>query len=575
MPNAKAIVDALATNQGQAGEVYARNQTPRQRALEMLERFVKGTQYEGRPSWWDDSTPLWERAPCIVYPMAKIAIRSNTDLVLGESRFPLTTSNPGEDDAQADGLNENDSELVDRAIIEVCNRVRFRAVSRQALDHAQGAKSVAGIIGARKGRLFVELVRSRWCEPQRDEHGDTIGLEIRYPYEQTKKSPDGTYELVTMLFRRTIDAKRDTTYLPILAPTDGSEPKPELWQVDPKKDIEHKLGFCPVVWYPFCREISTVDDFDGVAVHEEVTDEIQGLDFAISQKHRAALFLGDPQIIETGVEEGDGPGAGGRSAVVPSTANGGRPSSDNPITGSYGAQDAPKRVKSPGSVWTYESSDAKVSYLFLPDGALEVLDSHAADLRNKIAESLATVILDPQNLKLAATISGKAIEQLRARQFDRCDQIRDDVADGWVLPCVKMLLRVALTLRLAIKAVRNATKALAPFLDDTANAPLLFVRWPVPYVRPDAEEEANIVNATILAYQAKVITRAIAIQQIAAIFNISSVKQAEEALDKEAAKSDAKAAESHARELELAHVTMGALNGADPDDRKPNPADEG
>ena len=340
------------------------NLSPRAIELENLERYAIGTQYEGRPSFFDDSKPLWERAPCVVYPIVQIAIESNRDLVLGSHRFPIVSSNPGEDDSEADGLDEEKSQRVDRAIAELQRRVRWKAVSRQALVHAEQARSAAAIIGARNGRPFIELIRSRWCEPTFDVHGKVSKLEIRYPSLQPEKQADGRWKLKPLIYRRVIDSTSDTTFLPMEANSDGREPQGDAWKVDPKRTVEHKLGFCPVHWYAHLRECSDVADFDGQAIHETVLDEIQGLDFALSQRHRAAIFAGDPQTIETGVQPGYNPSGVTARTSVPSTNAAGQ------VTGAFQSpQPQAARKKSPGVVWQYESPETKVSYLILPPEA--------------------------------------------------------------------------------------------------------------------------------------------------------------------------------------------------------------
>lgn len=526
-------------NADEAIEAARANLSPRQVELENIERFARGTQYEGKKNWFDDSVPLWERAPCIVYPVVDIAIDSNVDLVLGESRFPVITSNPGEDDSEAEGLDKKQSRNVDRAIREILDRVRFRSVSRQALKHAQQAKSVAGIIGVRNGKPFLELVRSRWCEPTFDADGCVSKLEIRYPYLKPEKQPDGRWRLKSLLYRRVIDAKADTTYLPIEARRDGVEPT--MWAVDTTKTIEHGLGFCPVHWYAHAKECTTVADFDGTAVHESILDEIQGLDFALSQRHSSALFCGDPQIVETGVAVGYNPSGQVGKTAVPSTAAGGKVSGSNPSTGSYQSPE-PKsaRRKSPGVVWQYEDPNVKVEYLALPPGALEALDGNAADLRNKVAEALAVVLIDPQNAKFTSDMSGRAVEQLRARQFDRCDQIRDDVGDNWILPVVKLLLRVALATKIAVKAIEPVRDFLTKYIEDAEGAPMLFLRWAASYMRPQPEDENQIVTTTGLALSGKMITRRMAVQKVAPIYGVDDVDQAMEALEEEGDANDAK-----------------------------------
>lgn len=544
----------LAENATEATEAARANLSPRARELETLERYATGRQYEGLPDWFDDSLPLWERAPCIVYNIAGVAIRSNCHLVLGEGRFPVITSNPGENDSEADGLDEATSKKVDRALSELSKRTRFRSICRQALMHAQQAKSVAIITGVRAGKPFMETVRSRWCEPKFDIHRNVVSLEIRYPYIDWQKQPDGKWKLKAKLYRRVIDAKSDTTYLPLDADKNGRDPIDSDWQPNPDLTVQHNLGFCPVHWYAHMRECSTVADYDGEAIHQEALDEIRGLDFALSQRHRAALFCGDPQIIECGVDAGHNPsGVIGRASGVPSTYAGGTETPTNPVTGTFrdpGARAA--RLKSPGVVWQYENPATKVAYLVLPPEALGVLDAHAADLRNKIAEMLSVVILDPQNVKNTADMSGKAIEQLRARQFDRCDEIREDVEENLLLPLTKLMLRVALATKIAIKAVAVIRDVLQRFVDDDQEL-MLFTRWPSGYVKPDPTDEMAIVKVAATAKDASIITKRMALEKVAPLFGVDNVDQAEAALLTESKQNDA-----------ALHGAMQALGGNDP-----------
>jgi hypothetical protein len=533
----------LAQNAGEAIAAARANLSPRQRELESLERFARGAQYEGLADWFDESVPLWERAPCIRYPIVKTAIASNVDLVLGEGRFPVVSSNPGEDDSAADGLDPEESKAVDRAIAGICKRVRFRSVSRSAMLHAQQAKSVAVIAGARKGRPFLELVRSRWCEPTFDEHGRVTTLEIRYPYIEWTKEADGSFRLKALLYRRVIDNQKDTTFLPVVADKTGKEPLASAWVVDEKRTIGHKLGFCPVHWYAHMRECSTVADYDGEAVHQDCLDTVRGLDFALSQRHRGALFAGDPQIVETGVSPGYNPsGTTGRTASVPATLSGGAPSAGNPQSGRYEST-GPKatRIKSPGAVWQYEDKETTVSYLVLPADALTALDQDAADLRNKICEDLAYCPIDPHNVKFTGEMSGNTIAMLRARQFDRCDQYRDDIGDNWILPVIQLLLRVALAVNLKMNALDPVRGILADFVDDDDAEPLLFLRWPSGYLKPDPVDEQTTVSTAIAAKEGGIATKRMALQKIAPIFGVDNIDQAQEALDEEAAENEAKA----------------------------------
>lgn len=422
------------------------NTSPRAIYLATLESFVEGTQYAGRPDWFSADVPLWERAPCIVYPIVQSAIDSNTDLVLGDGRFPELTTSPDQDDSVFDdtGLNEQDSEVIDRFIVEVARQVRLRSGLREVFSAAQGCGSGVEIFGVRAGKLFLDTTKARWCTPAFGVDEKLTSLEISYPYLEQYQDRAGKWCVRPKLYRRVIDAVADTTYLPADARPNGITP---AWQADPQQTFSHGFGFCPAHWYPFMRGCSVVNDHDGKALHAHLLDEVRALDFSLSQRHRAALYAGDPQWTEIGVELGTSPTTQGRATSMPATAKGGMASASNPVTTHY--TDPPRaktgRRKSPGDVWQYEAPDTKVELHALPGDALLALSDHAADLRMKIAESMAVVFMDQEHMKFGSMLSGKALEALKARQIDRCDQYRSDVADNLIVPTLEMLLRVVKT----------------------------------------------------------------------------------------------------------------------------------
>ncbi len=439
------------------------NTSPRAFWLATLDSYVDGTQYNGRPDWFTANVPLWERAPCIVYPIVQSAIDSNTDLVLGDGRFPEITTQPDEGDADFDkeSLNEDDAGHIDRFIVEIGKQVRLRSCLREVFTAAQGCGSGVEIFGVRAGKLFLDTTKARWCTPSFGLDGKIVALDISYPYIEQYQDRAGKWAVRPKLYRRVIDSIADTTFLPADARSDGVTP---VWVADPLQTFRHGFGFCPAHWYPFMRGCSVINDIDGVALHAHLLDEVRALDFALSQRHRAALYAGDPQWTEIGVELGSNPSSKGVVQGMPATAKGGAPSASNPITSHYADPPTRKsgRKKSPGDVWQYESPDTKVDLHCLPGDALEALSKHAADLRLKIAESMAVVFMDQEHIKLGSSMSGKALEALKARQLDRCDQYRSDVEDHLLVPTVEMLLRVVKGTadRGATLRLRGLTKAL-------------------------------------------------------------------------------------------------------------------
>lgn len=506
--------------------------SPRAKYLATLERYIEGTQYAGMADWFDRTVPLFKRAPCIVYTLAKSAIDSNVDFVLGESRWPRTTSRPSEDDSVFDdlGLDQEASAVLDKFILEAERQCRFRSVSREIFAAAQGCGTAVGIFGVRLGQLFIDTTKARWCTPVLDIDGSVLSLTIEYPYLEQYQEPGGTWKVRPRLYRRVIDAQRDVTFLPADASI-NSIPK---WQEDPQQTFNHGLGFCPVIWYAFMRGASGIDKFDGRAIHAHLLDEIRALDMALSMRHRAALYAGDPQWTETGVEPGYVPTEPGEIISIPATAQGGLITSENQPTGEYRQPKKESgRKKGPGEVWQYESPDVKVQLHTLPGDAFTSINEHIKDLRVKLGESLSVVFLDLEAVKFASALSGKALDILRERQLDRCEQYRDDFGTRFLLPALGMLLRIVTKMfaSLKVSGIKQALPILAKFDLEQWLPPSLSIIWG-PFFRPDIAEQQLTVAMVVQA--GHLITRSMGLEKLKTVFPFENVDLILKQLEEEA-----------------------------------------
>lgn len=442
-------------NLGEAQKAVSLHASPRFARMDNLERFVDGTQYDGRPDFWaSPETPLMERAPAIVDPVADDAIQSYVDLVLSEHRFP---------ELEVSGVDGD-------KIAKMFRRSRLRAVAKQVLTQGLKCGTAATVFGMRGGRPFVDGIPAKSATPELDPNtGAVLSLEIRYAYVDEYKA-NGKWHARAMLYRRRIDAKTDTTFLPIPASLTGDIEA--MWIADPAATFTHGCGCCPVIWWPAMAEHTIAGSIDGHAIHEHVLDEIFCHDIALSQLTRAAYFAGDPQLYEIGVEIGSSPSPGGRSVTVPGTPNGGVPKPGDKSS-QYVVSSGAARKKGPGQVWQYENPETKVGILELSSGALDAISKTADRLRSLLCNAMAYVPLDPEKLP-RGIISGKALEALRARQISRCDTLRDDFAEGWLVPAVAMLCMVC---------------KLATVTDEDIG-----VDWP-PYFLPTNEERSTLLTA--------------------------------------------------------------------------------
>lgn len=543
----------------QARAAFIANCTLRYLRLDAIERWSTGTQYSHMQGWWDESgdKPLWERAPCVVYPVVNIAARSNVDLCLGEGRFPVFTSKPGEDEGEEDGgLNDDDSSTLDRFIRELHKVSKFKAHSRDSFYSAQVCGSACTIHGVRNGKPFADRVPAKWCQPEFDAQGAVTKLEIRYPYiEEYKKG--GKWAKRTKLYRRVIDSQRDVEYHPADANEQGTEPQ---WRENKDRSVTHDLGFCPVTWYALMKGCTTVNVIDGQPIHANLTNEIHQHDIARSQWHRGAL-MSEPQIIEIGVPRGYSPTALGRTPVgAYGTPDGGENLKELNKAGKvpdsayvefqdhYGKGGFQARKKGPGFAWQYENKDVIVDVLNYPEGALKAQEDNCRDLRIKLQEALCVVFLDPENIKFAATTSGKALIAIKQKQIDRCDQFRDDLSEGFFEPAVSMQLRIAqVMLARGVKLKVAGANKVKPILDRLLSTdatgqpdwqmPALRVEYG-PYFRPSPEEEQQIVTLVQKALGAtkeggaQLITTEIAIRRLAKVFGIENVQAVMDELEK-------------------------------------------
>jgi len=533
-------------NWDKAQKALRANHSPRYMRLETFEQYVEGTQYEGLPGWYNDTVPLLERAPTIVEPVTQKAILSFVALCLGEDRWPGVTVETGDDSAFDDQLvlGEEAAAILDRGLATVIEQSRLETVSRRALSQAMGCGTAVAVSAVKDGQLCVETPLAKWCTPTFDETrpGVVDELEIRYPYlHHYRDGVDNKWAVETLLYRRVITATQDITYKPAKASENGGEP--DSWIV--QTAIDHGLGFCPVIWYAFDRVTATVDEVDGHPIHEHLLDEIDCLNRSLSQHDRAALYAGDPQPVEIGVDEDHNPAPTGRRAQPMRHFSGESPptkeANEKWNMGGSTMVAAGVRMKGPGVVWRYPSKDSKVSFLALPAGALDAIRQNYEDLRNQLAEALSWVRIDPGTMQGSSAgafnLSGRALQWMYRRQTDRCDTIRPDFEYGFLIPVLNQLLRVCLAVArggnggLYLPGLSLIAAALVPFERGVErDGELVGVRWfppPIevkwgPYFADTALDVAQVGKEVREDYGAGLITKETAIARLADFYDIEN-----------------------------------------------------
>jgi hypothetical protein len=554
-----------------AQEIAAKYLTPRYLRMERHERYVDGTQYQGLVPFMaqgEDAPPLHERAPCVKRNVVKSAIGDLVDFMLGEGRYPHLSANSEEDDEELDdewGLDEDDSELLERWLNGPLTRAaRLKAIFPDALTMAMESGSVAMVAAIRNGLPTLTALPGKWCTPTFDPAtNEVVSLEVFYPYlVEVFDKVKNKWEEECKLYRRVIDATSDTVYLPGDGREDGKMPS---WSVDNAQTAVHGLGYCPVRWYAFDRITPTAAHFDGKPIHKALHNEVDGLNLALSQRHRAALYAGDPQIWETGVEEGVNPAPSGRVARAQIEAQ--AADASGRTVGIFTASPqvwgrGSARKKGPGVVWRYPTDTAKVGMLTLPTDALGGITEHARDVQQLIAEDLSVILMDPSDTKAFGAMSGKALAFLFARQIARADRIRLDAGDNLILTCVDLLLRLCLSVNrnspgglripgmkrvapLLEKFERDVQLAGTPMLADMSTVrswfgPPLSLQWG-PYFASSAEEQNFIVTLCAAAYSGGLMPLSMVLERLREVFPFGSTEELIAKIDEEKAKKQADA----------------------------------
>jgi hypothetical protein len=211
--------------------------------------------------------------------------------------------------------------------------------------------------------------------------------------------------------------------------------------------------------------------------------------------------------------------------------------------------------KGPNRLWKFDGADVKVTQHTLPGDALKGISEHAADLIGKLSQSMAVVFMDPQDVKFAATVSGKALASIKARQLDRCDQYRDDMEDGLIVPVVQMLLTIAYQRAgdLQLPGLRAARAVLSQFVDGDIVDMALCLKWGE-YFKPDPAEDKQLIDVARVAKEAGLATTKVAVQKIARVLGIENVDQYLDELAEEHATAEA-------CEYEREHALINAANG--------------
>lgn len=489
-------------------------ESPRYWRINALEAWYCGTQYEGRPSFWSSEVPLRERAPQVQSQFARSAVQRLATLVFGDRSFPRLH-------VEADGyrttLAPADRDAVQALVDEITRTLALSKRMREVLTEGLKSGAACVIVGVVEGKPSLQIVPSKWCTPVLRADGSVESLCIEY------KLPGGDSRRWRVC-RREITATYDRTYAPVEV-TEGADP---AW--GDYADIP--LACCPVVWVRNDAEATaTRDQIDGHALIEGLEDEIEALDLELSQLYRNALYNGEPQLVQIGVD-GEAPmlapqgrtteprnGFSWLDSVIPSWARGASGSTTSAAK------------KAPGKLWKLPAGgDAKM--VESTGAGAEIIRGAITELRRVLTDASGVVLFDADSLG-GGDLAARTLQLMHAPMLDHADNLRVEYGDALVR-IVDMMLRVlsgtlARSQGVLLRSYDRALPVLERLYGVGPDGARRWIGAPVSlawgdYFEPSAADRKAAVETAMLANGGRpVLSARASVASIAAMFGVHDV----------------------------------------------------
>jgi hypothetical protein len=505
----------------------------RYRSLSRLRAYYDSKQYDGRPDFFTgrgasaEVVPLRERKPCVIYPFGRAVTGQVARFTFGEGRFPSMTIPPQRlyGGATVEPDDASDLETGIAALVEHCG---VRPIMTALMKRALACGTSVAIFWIANGSIEAELPHAQDCLPEFE--GGRPGAPLAkltwcYKFEKDVDGERGP-ERKKFWFRREVDAKAYYEWEPVAV--DANKPTVD-WGAPTV--TPHLWGFVPALWV---RNLDTIgnSDIDGVSIYDDLFDEIDALNFALSQRHRGITFFGTPQPYETGVEEDAAPEATGRKLKG---YNNGRPSK---------TEDA--RKMAPDQIWRYAGEKVTVGLLETTGKAFEVATLHVEDIRSRMLESISVVLANAdQFIKNGGDMNAKFLVLAYAPMIALVGELREVTWWPALRSVVSMMVRMVTALRgqgLCIPNMEALATVAARFNVDTEVGPLWMFPQITPvwgaFFEPTEDEIGKAVDTATKAKNGGLIQEKTAVQYVATHFGVADPQAELEELQKRASAGD-------------------------------------
>lgn len=545
-------------------------ETGRYRQIAALEKLFNGKQYEGRPNWWtgkrgptdSSEAPLRDRKPCVVYKLPKAAVQQVVRFLFGDKRFPKISAETSEDtESGYPVLSDDEAATLDDWISSLIEHGNLQPNIRAIATKAIACRTAVVILEVDQGNFRVTLPSPQDCAAKFENDDPTRPVEkLLWCYEFDKEVEDDAGKPCTKrhMFRREYDAQNVYLYDDVELKIDGTVE----WGA-PRTE-RHGLSFCPVLWIR--NEAEYCHGVDGNSILDDLADEFEALDMALSKRHQGVIVLGAPQLVETGEEFEAAPDATGK------TAGPGAEYTDR-HTKHGQVQRSSARRTGPEYVWRYEGKAISVELLETSGKAFEVGTKHVDDIRSRILEAMGVVLTSMADtisrVSVGAEMSARFLALAHAPLIALVQEYRHTWWPHGLRPVLSMMMRMTVELSASgsvfmLPGTASALPVLQKFVvDGQWVTPRMTPHWGK-FFEPSASELKQGVDAAVAGRDGRVISSETAVEYAAHDFGVDSVEAEIEEIEADQAEAEEKQAADLERERQALHDIAGSVNGEEP-----------
>ena len=281
--------------------------TQRQQALDRYWSYYRCANYDGRKVDWNGSPalpkiehesvassgylppgfydaggqmgdmPLKFRRPTAPLYLVRVIVSRFTSLLFSTKRHPRVSA----DDPRTEDW-----------LAGFADATRLWSMMSRARTYGGAMGSVALGFKIVDGKPFVEVHDPRWSMADFDDRSElTVSkFEKRYQFSEEVLDPyTGQRVEQWFWYRRVITDQTDTVWPRV--EVDGSD-EPD-WAEEKFSQIEHRFGFCPIVWV---QNTPMDDDMDGDPDCHGIYDTVETIDALWSQATRGTIANADPTL---------------------------------------------------------------------------------------------------------------------------------------------------------------------------------------------------------------------------------------------------------------------------------------